>query len=151
MEKIVSITFKTLALSMLFMFLLDTSLLVVEIISIHSKVSNMTGTMQTELARNNYMPENMAETFTEFLVDIADSSSIMTEDDVSTNFSSLTADNAKEYGEIQDLEVSMTLHPAFAYYNPKRTPENQSFLMRNDPIEMKLEYNYKVPCLRYLK
>ena len=64
MEKIVSITFKTLALSMLFMFLLDTSLLVVEIISIHSKVSNMTGIMQTELARNNYMPENMAETFT---------------------------------------------------------------------------------------
>ncbi len=46
MHRLVSTVFKTLILSLLFMFLLDTALLAVEIISIHSKVSNIAGTMQ---------------------------------------------------------------------------------------------------------
>ena len=151
MEKIVSITFKTLALSMLFMFLLDTSLLVVEIISIHSKVTNMTGIMQTELARNNYMPEPMADAFTEFLVDIARDSSIMDDGDVWTNFSSLDVNSAGEYGDLRTLTVKMTMHPAYAYYRPQRTADNQAWLGRFKANNITLTYEYTVPCLRYIK
>lgn len=151
MHKLISTTFKILICSMLFMFLLDTTLLLVEIISIHSRVSNMTGIMQTELARNNFMPTNMANSFEEFLTDIAESSTIMTASDVRTNFGELTADNAKEYGEIQDLKVYMTIHPGFVYYNSNRNDANQSWLGRRDPINYTLSYEFKVPCLRYLK
>jgi hypothetical protein len=152
MEKLVSTTFKILILSMLFMFLLDTSLLLVEIISIHTKVSNLTGIMQTEVARNNYMPDEMADTFVEFLEDIAKNSTIMTERDVDTNFySSLTASDAGDYGDILDLNVYMTIHPSFAYYNPKRTATDMTWLKKGTPLDITLKYEYKVPCLRYLK
>ena len=130
MHRLVATTFKILMLSMLFMFLLDTSLLIVEIIGIHSKVSNITGTMQTELSRNNYMPEPMAEAFTEFLVDIANDSTIMEDDDVWTNFSSLDVNSAGEYGDLRTLTVKMTMHPAYAYYRPVRTADNQAWLGR---------------------
>lgn len=149
MHRLVSTVFKTLILSLLFMFLLDTSLLAVEIISIHSKVSNIAGTMQTELARNNYMPDALAETFTDFLTDIARTSSIMEESDVKTNFATLTADNAGEYGDVKELKVEMTLHPTFVYYNPDRS-NGKGWLVDN-PISYTLTYEYQVPCLRYLK
>lgn len=152
MHRLVATTFKILMLSMLFMFLLDTSLLIVEIIGIHSKVSNITGTMQTELSRNNYMPTPMANAFTEFLVEIANRSTIMNgANDVTTNFSELTADNAGEYGDTRELEVTMTLHPTFAYYNPNRTESNSAWLGRGTPLDITLKYEYTVPCLRYLK
>ena len=151
MHRLVATTFKILMLSMLFMFLLDTSLLIVEIIGIHSKVSNITGTMQTELSRNNYMPTPMAEAFTDFLVDLATDSTIMDSGDVWTNFSTLTADTAGEYGDLRDLEVRMTMHPAYAYYRPQRTADNQAWLGRFKANNITLTYKYTVPCLRYLK
>lgn len=151
MHRLVATTFKILMLSMLFMFLLDTSLLIVEIIGIHSKVSNITGTMQTELSRNNYMPEPMAEAFTEFLVDIANDSTIMEDDDVWTNFSSLDVNSAGEYGDLRTLTVKMTMHPAYAYYRPRRTADNQAWLGRFKANNITLTYEYTVPCLRYLK
>lgn len=149
MHRLVSTVFKILMMSLLFMFLLDTALLAVEIISIHSKVSNITGTMQTELARNNYMPDEIANTFTGFLVEIADNSSIMTTGGVYTNFSQLTASDAGEYGDVKDLKVEMTLNPTFVYYNPDRS-NGKGWLVDN-PISYTLKYHYKVPCLRYLK
>ena len=152
MEKLVSTTFKILILSMLFMFLLDTSLLLVEIISIHTKVANLTGIMQTEVARNNYMPDEMADTFTDFLEEIAQNSNIMEPSDVDTNFySQLSASDAGDYGDILDLNVYMTIHPAFAYYNPRRTEADKTWLKRGSPLDITLKYEYKVPCLRYLK
>ena len=76
MHRLIATTFKILACSMLFMFLLDTSLLMIEIISIHSRVSNITSIMQTEVARNNCMPEAMAEGFENYLEEIVDNSTI---------------------------------------------------------------------------
>ncbi len=151
MHKLVATTFKILILSMLFMFLLDTSLLLVEIISIHSKVSNITGTMQTELSRNNYMPEPMAQAFTAFLANIANSSSIMTSGDVITNFDELDASQAGEYGDIKTLRIEMILHPTYVYYNANRTGGNLSWLNRSAINNLNLVYEYSVPCLRYLK
>ena len=86
------------------------------------------------------------------LEDIARNSTIMTERDVDTNFySSLTASDAGDYGDILDLNVYMTIHPSFAYYNPKRTATDMTWLKKGTPLDITLKYEYKVPCLRYLK
>lgn len=161
MHKLVATTFKILGLSMLLMFLLDTSLLMIEIISIHSRVSNITSIIQMEIARNNCMPTNMAEGFTKYLSEIVANSTISSPGDIRTNFYSditlgsntyrgLNPENAGEYGDFVTLAVGVTMHPAFAYYNPKRTESDQSWLHENT-LDYTLNYVYSVPCLRYLK
>lgn len=146
---------------MLFMFLLDTTLLMVQIVSIHSRVTNMTSIMQTEVARNNCMPTAMGDTFLDYLKDIANNSTICDEHDIVTNFERgitlndeyykpIDAKNAGDYGDTVTLAVGVTLHPAFVYYNPKRQ-NNRSFLFRSSPLNYTLSYVYNVPCLRYLK
>lgn len=178
MHRMISTVFKILALSMLFMFLLDTSLLMVEIISIHSRVSNITSTMQNEVARNNCMPTMLVDTFVTYLDDIENNSRIMDTTgsnghqgstglkDIRTNltqsvsvetsagnttYPALTPDNAGEYGDFVTLVVEVTMHPSFVYYNSNRSEENHSFLNRGNVLDYKLNYIYNVPCLRYLK
>lgn len=165
MHRMISTVFKILALSMLFMLILDTSLLVIEIVSTHSRVSNLAGIMQMEVARNNCMPTAMVETFEEALNEIENGSTLMdkfgTHGDglnyIKTNMDSdlgsidsLEPDNAKDYGEFTDLVVEVELHPTYAYYNSNRTGANSSWLNTVDK-EMILKYEYRVPCLRYLK
>ena len=165
MHRLISTVFKVLALSMLFMIILDTSLLIVEIVSTHSRVSNLTGIMQMEVARNNCMPTTMADTFEDALNEIENGSTLMdkfgTHGDslnyIKTNMKSdlgsvdsLKPANAKDYGQFVDLVVEVELHPTYAYYNPNRTDANASWLKVAD-AEMVLKYEYRVPCLRYLK
>lgn len=161
MHKLISTTFKILIMSMLFMFLLDTTLLMVQIVSIHSRVSNMASIMQTEVARNNCMPSAMGDTFLKYLKDIANNSTICSERDIVTNFKKgvtlndeyygpIDAENAGDYGDTVTLAVGITMHPAFVYYNPNRL-NNKSFLLRSSPLDYTLNYIYNVPCLRYLK
>ena len=151
MHRLVSTVFKTLILSLLFMFLLDTALLAVEIISIHSKVSNIAGTMQMELSRNNYMPESIGDTFKTYLESIAESSTVMNNDksNVFINLDDLDSGKAGEYVDTKELIIRMTLHPTFVYYNPDRS-NGKGWLVDN-PITYTLSYEYQVPCLRYLK
>ena len=162
MHRLIATTFKILACSMLFMFLLDTSLLMIEIISIHSRVSNITSIMQTEVARNNCMPEAMAEGFENYLEEIVDNSTISSPDDITTNFrqdltingntyDALTPENAGEYGDFVTLAVNVRLHPSYVYYNENRDASNQSWLNRCPFINYYLKYIYSVACLRYLK
>lgn len=177
MHRMISTVFKILALSMLFMFLLDTSLLMVEIVSIHSRVSNITSTMQNEVARNNCMPTMLVDTFVTYLDEIENSSRIMDTtggstgnryqgstglEDIRTNltesinidgttYPALTPENAGEYGDFVTMVVEVTMHPSFVYYNANRSEENRSFLNRGSVLDYKLNYVYSVPCLRYLK
>lgn len=175
MHRMISTVFKILILSMLFMFLLDTSLLMVEIVTIHSKLSNVAGIMQTEVSRNNCMPNAMANTFERILDEIENNSTIMDTTKSSslkkirTNMShdltvgsggssvvytSLNPNSPRtvgDYGDFVTLAIEATLNPAFVYYNPERTESNQSWLMRSGALDYKLYYIYTVPCLRYLK
>ena len=153
MEKLVSTTFKILFFSMLFSFLLDTSLLLVQIIGVHTKVSNITGIIQTEISRNNYMPTDMANTFEEFFHGIIiDNYKIMEAGSITTNFSSLTEDDAKEYGEIQELEIDVYLFPIYGYIRDGINAQGEGWFARGaKAFEIHLNYDYNVPCLRYLK
>lgn len=153
MEKLVSTTFKIIFISILFSFLLDTSLLLVQIIGVHTKVSNLTGIMQTEISRNNYMPGNMADAFNAFFDEIVDNNPrIMKDNSIQPNFGELTESDAKDYGEIQNLRIDVYLYPIFGYLNKNITADGQGWFERSaSSFDMHLVYEYKVPCLRYLK
>lgn len=166
MHRLVATTFKILAMSMLFMFLLDTSLLLVEVISINSKVSNMMSIIQTEVARNNCLPTTLADGYLNYFNEnIATSASrVVDSDDIYTNFKdslriggesyeALTPENAKEYGEFVNVAVAIRLHPAYVYFNIDRrnADTNATWLTRGMEMPITLKYVYSVPCLRYLK
>lgn len=153
MEKLVSTTFKILFFSILFSFLLDTSLLLVQIIGVHTKVSNITGIIQTEISRNNYMPDKMGMAFESFFTDICrDNQKIMKIDGIITNFDDLTESDAKEYGEIQDLKIDVYLYPVYGYIREGINNQGEGWFARGaKAFEIHLNYDYKVPCLRYLK
>ena len=158
MDKLVATTFKILFMSIMFMFLLDTVLLLTEVISIHSSITNISGLIQTEIARNNCLPANMAQGFTKYLDDISGRSRIMEgTGDIQTNFyndltlnstkyDNLTEDNCKNYGEITTLAIGVTLRPAYVYIG--QTVQSTHRLGR---IAAHVNYVYQVPCLRYLK
>lgn len=168
MDRLVATTFKILFLSLMFMFLLDTTLLLTEIISVHSSISNVSGLIQTEVARNNCLPYEMANGFKEYLQSIAKDSRVMDGDavasdtfmnssDIKTNFfedlkigtetyGNLTEGNVKNYGEITTVAVEVKMHPAFIYIG-----NTVASTQRRSPFDVTVDYVYKVPCLRYLK
>lgn len=166
MHKLVATTFKILAMSMLLMFLLDTSLLLIEVITINSKVSNMMSIIQTEVARNNCLPTTLADGYLDYFSEniATPTSRVVDSDDIYTNFKNnltidsntydaLTPENAKEYGEFVYVAVAIKLHPAYVYFNLDRSNANSNatWLTRGMEMPITLQYVYSVPCLRYLK
>ena len=172
MHKVVPIVFKILMGSVLLMAILDTTLLVTEIISIHSKVSAFATTVQMEIASNNCLPEEMGKAFDTYLIDnlsnyktLLDGKDIrqcvehnMTGEPGDTmeievdgelrQVESLCEANAKDYGEFTTLAIKITLHPDYVYYGQ---PRGDLGLHRRGASELVLNYVYHVPCLRYLK
>jgi len=155
MHRIVGTTFKILMASILLMFLLDTVLVLVEVISIHTRVENVSGLIQTEVARNNCLPDNMADGFLAYIKNnIADRSDIIDYDaDVRTNFKqslgeyeSLSEENVKNYGEITTVAIQIQAHPSYVFMGT-----NQTNSITKNVFNIRLDYVYQVPCLRYLK
>ena len=147
MHRYIATIAKVLAVSMVLMFIFDAVLNIVEVISIHSRMSAVMGTLQTEVARNNFMPDALGASYLDYFTQIAEDSSLMDATDVHTNFTSnlrvngvtytaLTAANAGEYGEIITIAVHIDVHPLF---------------FNRELLDIGLDYVYSVPCLRYLK
>ena len=77
MHRLVASVFKILFISIMMMFLLDTTLVLVQILDINSKVNNIASVMQMEVAKNNCMPKDMADGFTEYLARINSGTTII--------------------------------------------------------------------------
>lgn len=163
MHKFVALTFKILGLSLVFMLLLDTGLTVFQTVSVYNKVSTLTGLMQNEVAKNNCMPDTLADMFEVQLQRVVDDvspitrgyKSNMTETVTSndgTRYPSLSPDNTKQYGEITELYVAITMRPSFLIWRPAAgNTANQSLLSRAVNLDYDLEFTYHIPCLRYIK
>lgn len=166
MHRTVGTVFKILALSILLMLLLDTVMILTQVISIHSRIESISGLIQTEIARNNCLPTATANAFQEYINNVAGENRLMSNqfntgssEDIKTNFTSsftdsngvehkdLTPDNAKNYGEITELAIEVKLHPMYVVMG--RTSIDS--LQRSNFLDVTLDYIYKVPCLRYLK
>ena len=165
MHKLPTIVFKTLALSLLFMFLLDTSLIVIDTINVHSRVINLAGMMQNEVARNNCMPDALRIMFETQLGDIVEASRVAVKNtglvhnmEVDRPYGGktirgLSESNPLQYGDIADLYISIEMNPAMVYFNVRNNvnKEQTGSLLGRKVFNYKLNYVYSVPCLRYLK
>lgn len=160
MEKMVSTVFKILGASIILMFLLDTSLMLIEVISVHSKVSNIMGMVQMEVAKNNCMPDEMADGFEKYFIENLTESKLSPE--FTTNFRKTGAYNdeealaesaAGEYGQFKRVKVDVLIHPSYVYFANKggSSSTRVNSLVRGNPTDIVLSYEYTVPCLRYLK
>lgn len=164
MHKLPAFVFKTLGVSLVLMFLLDTTLVVIDTISVHSKVLNVAGIMQNEVARNNSMPKALADTFEDQLDIIVENSKVATSE-YRTNMRSditydgityrgLDEDNPADYGELIPLHIEINMQPAFVYLNTGGDDRAEKGMIRkgiSDSTNYTLTYDYIVPCLRYLK
>ena len=157
MHKMIATVFKILGMSLIMMFLLDMTLLAVDSLTVHSKITSVAGVMQNEIARNNCMPDSLSLMFKGQLQTVIDQSDVATE--VKTNLSSnlisedggvyasISQDNAGEYGDLIPLVIEVNMSPW------KIVMGNSALSMRKvrDGMDYKLTYVYHVPCLRYLK
>lgn len=127
----------------------------------------MTGVMQTEIARNNCMPSEMADSFIVALDELksqynvgqrnpSESPFMTYKSNLKNNVSLSNGDsykslspnisNVKEYGDFQQLALEVTLHPMYAYFSGSSLQKDTSNI-----LTINIRYIYNVPCLRYLK
>jgi len=156
MHKLPLIVFKTLGLSIILMFLLDTSLVVIETININSRVTNIAGVMQNEIARHNSMPSELQTLFDNQLGELIESSTVAK--GYSTNMNEdLDPSTPLNYGDIATLEISVDMAPMRVYFSEIGAGGNQTRgskdegLLFEEEMQYTLDYTYQVPCLRYLK
>lgn len=151
MHRLPLIVFKTLGLSIILMFLLDTTLVAVDTININSRVTNMAGVMQNEVARHNSMPDELRDLFDDQLKDLVERSLVAT--GVTHNMEQdLNSATPLNYGDIATLEINVDMAPTKVYLTSggDRTGQEGSLLGR-EVLNYTLTYTYNIPCLRYLK
>lgn len=159
MDRLVSTVFKILGASLILMFLLDTTLTLVEVISVHTKVSNIMGLVQMEVARNNCMPEEMADGFEQYFTDNLKESRLVPsfttnfrETGAHTDEEALAESSAGEYGQFKKVKVDVLIHPSYVYFGARNAGNSSAnVLYKDNPTDIILTYEYSVPCLRYLK
>lgn len=162
MHNLVASVFKIIGVSIIGMAILDTSLVVVDTVSVHNKVTSMANVMQNEIARNNCVPSAIEGLFVNQLESIVNQSNIAT--DVRSNiggnitvdgnrYDSISEVNVKDYGDIQTLAISVEMSPTrIAGVGRGVAGSNDgSFLTKKSGYKYTLDYVYNVPCLRYLK
>lgn len=161
MHKLPAFVFKLLGISIVLMFLLDTSLVVAETISVHSKVTNLAGIMQNEIARNNCMPTDLANMFDAQLRNIVETSNVAA-DTYKTNmrndvhkdgvyYKSLSESSPAPYGEIVQLAIEIKMEPSVVYFNIRGADRAENSMLKKGMLQYTLSYSYNIPCLRYLK
>ena len=167
MHKLVITVFKTLAFSIILMFLMDAAASVIDAYSVYMKLSNVGNLMQNEVARHNGLPEgDMADTFAKLIIDIGEHSRMV--NGVGCNFESdedstelevkfnsgpywgydCLTDSIKDYGQMCDITLRARMN-LVAYAFPDRGKVSE--IRKEAGIQTTMILNYKVPCLRYLK
>lgn len=158
--------FKFLIISILLMICVDVTVRVVDMGVTYSRVEGVMGLMRTEIAKNNYLPEEEQRVFTTELQDIAKKSMTFAYDSsydgssagwrgqsvhIKINpdaTSAINADNLNspgDYGSLKNLNIRMyicmraiTIHKSMADW-------------RQIASVVPVTFRDTVPCLRYIK
>ncbi|MBT9139114.1 MAG: hypothetical protein DDT31_01695 [Syntrophomonadaceae bacterium] len=155
MHKLVANVFKVVAMSLIMMILLDTSLMIVDSILVYTRISAIATNIQTEISKNNAVPDVLADLFLSQLNDVVGQSRVAS--DLRTNMTgnlvidgvlheSVAQSNQKRYGEFHTLVISVTMSPSAIFFT---TAEADSLVRTT--TNYVLNFISIVPCLRYLK
>lgn len=154
MHKVVSWVFKFIGISILLMILLDVSLMIFDAYTTNSRIQAQAALMQTELAKNNYLPDDAVAVFQG---DATSQSGFYSISERSRVYGDITfkvmdgntecngTDNIGNYGDFRTLVIEADFNP-WGYV----ISSNVSHIAKNT-TNSKITYRYTVPCLRYLK
>ena len=164
MHNLVATVFKILGGSIILMILLDAGLVIADTISVNSRVTSLSITLQKEVAKNNCLPNALVPLFESQLNDIIDKSLVATsiKSNINMNLTvdsgiipSLGESNVKDYGELQTLAIAVEMSPSRVVFadSPTGTVKSVNNIERQvgGSLSYTLNYEYTVPCLRYLK
>lgn len=161
MGKLVSTVFKTIAISIIMMIVMETAITVYDTLVVYNRMSAITINMQTELARNNCIPNATKSVFENQIKQVVNNSYVAI-DSISNidknirlqgkNYTAVNEAHVKNYGQIQTLAVGIKLSPTQIYFTTQKgtANEHQEFFGAQKYTYV-VQFVYQVPCLRYLK
>lgn len=152
MHKVISWVFKFMGISIILMLLLDTSLMLFDIVTTTNRIQSQASFMQMELAKNNYISEEANTIFegtedTDGFAFISAKSRVF--DNIAYNYQDLDKAEIGQYGDFKTLRITADFNPWGYIISPKIYANADKGL--KEVHHGNVEFTYTVPCLRYLK
>lgn len=161
MYKLPLIAFKVLGFTVLFILLLDTSLVVIDTVTVYNNTATKIEAVLAEVSNHNCVPVEAEKMFKNQLEQVVSQSDVATgvvtnmKVDVVRNgktYKSLSPDNAGEYGDILVLYVEITCDPMQVYLNTDSEERGrEGLLTKGKRGAYTLKFEKDASCLRYLK
>lgn len=157
MHRTVAFIFKLIAFTMVALLVADTSFMLWDAFTANSRIQAQAALMQQEIAKNNYLSDVATDAFMGYVY--YDSDGRVTE---GTGFEYITAlsqvytditfnvsevNEVKDYGDYHTLKIRAVISP-WHYYMSGRVSEDSIYKVSHTST---INYEYTVPCLRYLK
>lgn len=146
-DKMVLVVFKVILSTVLLMILLDTSIVVVDMLNINKRVQAVNIQITREVSKYNCLTDEAAKMFEKQIEKLVAESKIASGYEV--NFKEIGETQIKEYGELQEIKVNIKIAPSCVYF--RKDPKGKSLLGKEKREEMTLRYTQVAPCTRYLK
>lgn len=157
MHKLVGVVFKVLFISIVLMFVMNISIIVIDTVTVYNRVQSLMGILQKEVVNHNCLRDNTKNYFVSQLEDIKKTSSLV--ESFETNFdstlthegvsySSIGESNVRNYGENIDIIIKMNLSANI--FLPTKKADEKGFLSGTD-FSYSFTLKETVPALRYLK
>jgi len=158
-HRLVANVFKVIFFSLFAMIILDTTLMVVDSITVYSRVNSLAGIMKHELIRNNCIPYESGQFFIRELTRINEMSRVSTRIISNINqdmiidgvrYNSVGQVNQVNYGEFQTLVIEITMNPSVIFFlNVNR--EDRDMDMYRGFFQYTIVHRTVAPGLRYLR
>jgi len=153
----VGVVFKVLAISLVLMFMMNVSIVVIDTLTVYNRVQSLMGILQKEVVNNNCLRDGAKQYMKDKLESIKKGSDVVK--DFETNFDSqlvvdgVTYDsigesNVKNYGETLDIVIKINFSANVFFPYQKGT---DSGMVRSTTVNYSLTMKDTVPALRYLK
>lgn len=173
MNKLVMTAFKAIAYSIIFVVIFSVVFYLYRVYSLNQRIEALMVTMQQEVSKNNYLPEDTYEMYEGMLINIADTMNGANKgsfirgyninyrrdcDFVPPAGSSLhyskRLDTPADYGDVAIIELTVTINAVNWFYDPNADGSANSVQI-NETGEggrgsITMTYTYQVPCLRYI-
>lgn len=166
MAKTIWLVFKIIGLSIILMVVMDISLMVMDYVTINSRINAIANDMRTELRENNCIPDSIAPAFDEELKKVGERSLLVphesdaitwnwktdiTNSQTGQTFNAVSESNVVDYGETLDLIILVKVKPHSILFTSGDKKHTNIVKQTNDRFVFKLPYITSTFALRYLK
>lgn len=166
MNKMVAIVFKTIAITVIMLVICDLCFFIFKAYALNQRIESIMVTMQQEVSKNNYLPEDTYSMYegmlkdlitqfntggSEFIrgININYSHNCDFNPDLSSGLTfSKKLNTPADYGDIAVIEIKVSINAATWYIDSSKDNTLDQYNRRI--VTKDLTYTYQVPCLRYI-